>query len=176
MVRSALTHEWSLSKCHCSWVGVQKAILVAWLCVLTCAFHVLPQEMNSSKDSEPEESPTHSRAERKPGVLTSKVPKLHTLLQHFEPDFLFSCSLNILWVSSLLDVRNVSACLICCCYKSLTNIKGQFKTLHTKSVQNWVIRFYSQLRMTNKSTQKCKCIFKFYMWQHVRDCITYAEA
>lgn len=55
-------------------MGVPKANLVAWLCVLMYDFHVLPQEMNSSKDSEPEQSPTHStEADKKPGMLRSKV-------------------------------------------------------------------------------------------------------
>lgn len=55
-------------------MGVQKAIFVAWLCVFTYDFHVPPQEMSSSKDSKPEQSPTHSaEVDKKPGMLRSKV-------------------------------------------------------------------------------------------------------
>lgn len=61
---------------------MQKAVFVALLCVLTLVFPVLSQDMNSSKDSEPEQSPSHSAdAAKNPGMLRSKVGLCHSSIQ-----------------------------------------------------------------------------------------------
>lgn len=79
----------------CSWVNLHTYIIirVSWLmsgCVLLgfvflCEFfHVFPQEMNSHKDSEPEQSPTHStEVYKKPSTLRSKVKLRLRYTQHF---------------------------------------------------------------------------------------------